>query len=556
MKLPNGQRENWSSNLGFILAAAGSAVGLGNIWKFPYIAGENGGGAFVLVYLICIAIIGLPVMLCEITLGRKTQRNPVGALRVLSPSSSNVAHLLGGAMVLGAIFLLGFQRYGWGVLALALGIAIFRYSWTVVGAMGVIAGFVILSFYSVVAGWTLGYVIKSALRLIDASSVEAATDHFVAFAGSPGWSISCHFAFMVMCVAIVIKGVKSGIERWSRILMPMLLLLLIVLIIRGITLENGTAGVRFLLSPDFSKLTTEAVLIALGHAFFTLSLGMGAMITYGSYMKKDQNIFTSSLAITFLDTLIAIMAGLAIFPAVFAEGFEPTKGAGLVFLVLPAVFSKIPLGTLWATLFFLLLMVAALTSGISLLEVVTAYFVDERKWSRTRATLIFGGVIFLIGIPCALSPDKDIVGWTRLPWLQNILANAFDIKLGCFLDVMDTAASNWLLPLGGLFIALFVGWIWGTRKAVEEIREGSHNFADVHLWSLLAGLRDDASHNSDVHVITLASLWGIFIRFVSPVAVMIAFLNTIGWLDFGAEKHAPPPSPSVEQVDGVVAAQE
>jgi len=443
-------------------------------------------------------------------------------------------------MLLAGVFIFTFHRIGWGFVSLALGAAIFRYGWTVVGALGVVAGFVILAFYSVVAGWTLGYLVQSVLGRVNAGTQDLATTHFVNFAGNPAWSISCHFVFMLLCILIVVRGVKSGIERWSRILMPVLFLLLLVLIMRGITLENASAGVRFLLSPDFSKLSSQSVLIALGHAFFTLSLGMGAMITYGSYMSEKQNIFLSSLSIAFLDTLIALMAGLAIFPAVFAEGFEPAKGAGLVFMVLPAVFSKIPLGTLWASLFFLLLMVAALTSGISLLEVVTAYFVDERKWTRAKATIVFGSVIFLLGIPCALSPDKDIAGWSRLEWLHTALVKTFDIKLGCFLDVLDTMASSWMLPLGGVFIAIFVGWIWGTRNAVIEIRRGSHNFADVHLVSLLAGLKDDPSHNSDIHVVTLASVWGFFIRFVTPIAVTIAFLNTIGWLDLGSKEEAPP----------------
>ncbi len=526
----NGQREHWSSNLGFILAAAGSAVGLGNIWKFPYITGENGGGAFVLVYLICIAIIGLPVMLCEITLGRHTQRNPVGAIHTLKPSSSTVAHLIGAGFVLSGLFLGAFGQWGWALLSLALGAAIFRFGWTVLGGMGVAAGFVILSYYSVVAGWTIGYFIQHLTGSIDASTADLSTQHFVNFVKSPAWSIGCHFAFLALCVGIVVRGVKSGIERWSKILMPILFLLLIVLIIRGITLEGASAGIRFFLSPDFSKLSATGILLALGHAFFTLSLGMGAMITYGSYMSKKQNIFTSALSITFLDTLIALMAGLAIFPAVFAQGLDPKGGPGLVFITLPTVFATMPGGMLWATLFFLLLLIAALTSGISLLEVVTAYFVDEKKWSRTQATLVFGSVIFALGLPSALSADSDITGWGPVAWIGNGITWAFHTSHGCFLDIMDILSSNYLLPLGGLFIALFVGWIWGTKKAVEEIRHGSHNFADVHFFSLLAGLKDDPSHNSPVHVFTLASIWGIFIRFISPVAVLIAFLDKIGWL--------------------------
>ena len=531
-----GKREQWGSGLGFILAAAGSAVGLGNIWKFPYITGQNGGGAFVLVYLLCIAVIGLPVMLCEITLGRKTHRNPVGAFRILSPGSSTVAHLIGFGLCLAGFILFCFGRYGWGVVSLLLGLAVFRYAWTAVGIMGVIAGFTILSFYSVVAGWTIGYMVKAVSGGLDFATVGVAKQHFGAFIGNPLYAIGYHFLFMSITVAIVVMGVQGGIERASKILMPILFLILLVLIIRAVTLPGALAGIRFYLSPDFSKLNAESVLIALGHAFFSLSLGMGAMITYGSYVKREQNLFLSALSITALDTLIALMAGLAIFPAVFAEGFHPDAGPGLVFQILPAVFHHMPGGALWATLFFMLLFVAALTSAISLLEVVTAYFVDERRWTRPVATIVFGGIIFLLGCFSAVS----VGSWpSYLEWLRDALHWAFGATKGSFFDIVDNLASNWMLPLGGLFISIFVGWIWGTKHAVDEIRHGSENFADVHLIALLAGLKDDPSHNDHKHVITLASLWGIFIRFVSPVAVMLTFLYTIGWLD--VKKNAPAP---------------
>lgn len=540
-------REHWSGSLGFVLAAAGSAVGLGNIWKFPYITGENGGGAFVLVYLVCIAVIGLPVMLCELALGRKTQRNPVGAFRAVSPVTSRLAHLIGAGMVLSSVFLFLFQAWGWALVTLLLGLAVFRYGWVMVGAMGVLAGFVILSFYSVVAGWTLGYAVKALLGGLHFADMEQATGAFVSFVGHPGWAIGCHFVFMVLCVAIVSRGIRSGIERWSKILMPLLFLLLVVLIIRGITLPGAAAGVRFYLTPDFSKINAQSVLVALGHAFFSLSLGMGAIITYGSYVRREQNLFRASLSIAALDTLVALMAGLAIFPAVFAQGFDPGGGPGLVFMVLPTVFNRIPAGALWAFLFFILLLVAALTSGISLLEVVTAYFVDERKWSRTRAAVVFGFVIFLVGGLCALSPDAGITGWKHLEWLHRPLTRLFHLSHGCFFDVLDNLASNWMLPLGGLLISIFVGWVWGTRKAVDEIRHGAHNFSDVHIVSLLAGLREDPVHGAPTQVFTPAALWGIFIRLVSPVAVMIAFLNTIGWLDLTPQAEEPPPPPPVEQ---------
>jgi NSS family neurotransmitter:Na+ symporter len=617
------KREHWGSSLGFVLAAAGSAIGLGNIWKFPYITGENGGGAFVIVYLVCIAVIGLPVMLCEITLGRHSQRNPVGAFKAVAPKSSTVAHLIGAAILLNAFFLFCFGRWQMGLLAVAVGLMVFRFGWVVVGAMGVLAGFIILSYYSVVAGWTIGYMVEEGtgrlstvpedqtpkvLAEIVISKVQAPPDglakeleakglkqeeidaqlktaarqamldylrrdldvkglpdnwqtmddkvfaelvtmplvalpraqlqeeavrlyggtvkdkdgkdtysnelqtaisgaRFGDSVSSPTYALTFHLIFMALCIGIVALGVQKGIERYSKILMPLLFLLLIVLIVRGMTLPGATKGVQFFLSPDFSKLTAASVLVALGHAFFSLSLGMGAMITYGSYVDRKSNLFVSALSIVVLDTLVALLAGMAIFPAVFAMKYTPDAGPGLVFKILPAVFQHITWGPLWATIFFLLLLVAALTSGISLLEVVTAYFVDELNWSRRQAAIVFGIIIAILGGFCAVND-------------------------GVF-NVLEDVSSNWMLPLGGMFIALFVGWIWGTKNAVDEIRHGSHNFADVHLFSLLAGLKDDDSHNSHVHVFTLASLWGIFIRFVAPFFVLLVFLQGIKWLNLG-----------------------
>lgn len=662
------QREQWGSGLGFVLAAAGSAIGLGNIWRFPYITGENGGGAFVLIYLLCILIIGMPVMLCEITLGRHTQRNPVGAIRAVAPSSSTIAHALGGFLVLTGVALLLFQHWGWAVICLMFGAAIFRFSWTVVGAMGVFAGFIILSFYSVVAGWTLGYSVQSIsgrmstdprtqssevlahviLTRAQAEFPEDAAEHidarddlspvditraveqarqahvirnvnqafgitlepppepmnpyqfasyfdkaladavprdllldrlaephggaetrqaadgsthleyprglhsevagsmFNRFMKNGAYAVTFHFFFMLLCVGIVCLGVQGGIEKTAKILMPTLLLLIVALIVRGLTLPGAMEGVRFYLSPDFSKLNPKSVLEALGHAFFSLSVGMGAMITYGSYVQKEENIFVSTLSIVSLDTILALLAGLAIFPALFAGGFDPGAGPGLVFITLPAVFNQMPLGAFWAAVFFVLLLIAALTSGVSLLEVVTAYLVDEHGWSRKIAASVIGLFIFLIGAVAALS----VADWSRVLWLQQTFLALFQSTKGSFFDVLDNLGSNWLLPLGGLFIAIFVGWVWGTRKAIQEIRHGSHNFGDVHLVSLLAGLKDDPSHNSDVHVLTLASVWGIFIRFISPIAVLIAFLDTLGWLDITgtAPSTALPPPDQAEEV--------
>ena len=522
----NTVREHWSNGIGFILAAAGSAIGLGNIWKFPYITGQNGGGAFVLVYLLCIGVIGIPVMLCELSLGRHTQQNPIGAFRTIAPKSSLLAHFFGLCMVLTGIGLLCFQNYGMGLLLLVMGIAVFRYSWTVVGFAGVVAGFVILSFYSVVAGWTIGYFAKAVSGGLDFKTTAESAQAFDHFKHSPLCGIGFHIAFMLACALVVWGGVKNGIERWSKILMPLLFLLLYAMILRSMTLPGAMKGVAFLLSPDFSKLTANGVLLALGHAFFTLSLGMGAMLTYGSYASKKENLFLTCLMIVALDTMAALLAGLAIFPAVFAYGGEPNGGPGLLFHVLPVVMNQMPLGSLWAALFFLLVFIAALTSGISLLEVVVAAMIDELKMARHAAVIISTVIIIVLGCFCAVSLDN----WDKLPYLHRLLVGVFNVSQNSFFEFMDNIASNWLLPLGGLASSLFVGWIWGTKKAVEEIRHGSHNFADVHLISLLAGLKDDSNHNNPHQVLTLAALWGIFIRFISPVAITIAFLHLIGWM--------------------------
>lgn len=413
-------REHWGSRLGFILAAAGSAIGLGNVWKFPFITGLYGGAAFVLVYLVCILLIGVPVMLIEFAIGRKTQRNPVGAYRAIGGRKS---------------------------------------LWVWAGGLGVIAGFVILSYYSVVAGWCLGYVLKSIGGGFAAFDDPAeAGEAFAAFAGNPSQAIFAHLAFMLTCILVVAQGVRSGIEKASRVLMPTLLVILFMLVFRGLTLEGSGAGVEFLFRADLSKLSGDAILVALGHAFFTLSLGMGAMITYGSYLSRHDNLLSSAFWVIILDTGIALLAGIAIFTAVFAFGLAPDSGPGLIFHVLPVVFGHMPGGAFFAFLFFVLLSIAAITSGVSLLEVVIAYFVDEKGWQRQRATWIMGGIIFLIGVPSALSFG---------PWSG--------IKIGewSLFDFFDYMSFKYMLPLGGLLSILFVLSRWTVSGFLEELRRGS-----------------------------------------------------------------------------------
>ncbi len=450
------KRENWGSKTGFILAAAGSAIGLGNIWKFPYIAGENGGASFIIVYLICIAIIGLPVLMAEILIGRTAQRDPVGAFYKLKQSKF----------------------------------------WAAVGGMGIVGGILILSFYAVIAGWSLGYIVESfSGNFFDFTSPASSSDHFNSLVGNIYWNIGFFALFMLLTMAIVYSGIKNGIERGSKILMPILFILLIIVMIRGVTLEGAGKGLDFLFNPDWSKINPQAILIALGHAFFTLSLGMGAMLTYGSYMSKKDSIPNASLQVVVLDTVIALIAGIAIFTAVFAVGLDPAAGPGLLFHTLPSVFIQMPGGYLFSILFFVLLSIAALTSAISLLQVVVSYYIDEKKWNRHKAVIIMGFCIFLLGIPSVLS--------------YNYLADFTIFGLN-FFDLVDFIASNIMLPLGGMLIAIFVGWIWGFDKAIVNLKEGAEKLIEDHPW--------------------IISFWKIFLRYFSPILIFLVLLHSTGIL--------------------------
>jgi NSS family neurotransmitter:Na+ symporter len=450
-------REHWGSKIGFVLAASGSAIGLGNIWKFPYIAGENGGAAFIFVYLICIAIVGLPVVVAEILMGRTTQRNPVGAFRELSKSKF----------------------------------------WASIGGLGVLAGFVILSFYTVIAGWSLGYIIEALKGNFSMlGTAEQANTHFNSLVGDPTWMIGFYTIFFAFTMAVVYLGVKDGIEKGSKVMMPILVVILIILMIKGITLKGSSAGLMFLWNPDWSKVTGQSILIALGHAFFTLSLGMGALMTYGSYLGKKTNIPNAAIQIVILDTVIALMAGIAIFTAVFATGQDPAMGPGLIFNTLTVVFGSMTGGYFFGLLFFILLTLAALTSSISLLEVVVAYFVDERGWQRHQAVILFGSLVYLFGIPSALS--------------FNLLSD-FTLNHKTFFDTVDYLASNILLPLGGFFIAIFVAWIWGFDKALKELKSGAEQIFENRK--------------------RVISTFKVFLKYISPVMIFIVFLHSIGLLE-------------------------
>ncbi|NQY91186.1 MAG: sodium-dependent transporter [Deltaproteobacteria bacterium] len=385
-------RGNWSGRVGFVLAAAGSAIGLGNIWMFPYRAGQYGGAAFVLVYLGAVVLVGLPLLNSEILLGRATRRNPVGALRLLSPGTG----------------------------------------WPVVGWLGVIAGFVILSYYGVVAGWALDYTWMAVSGQLFSSTSGSMSGAFEKLVANGPRQVLWQGLFMLATIFIVSRGVEQGIERTGKILMPLLFGIVLVLLGYSLTSEGVERGLDFFMRPRFSELGWQGALAALGQAFFSLSLGMGAMITYGSYLGEDESLPGSVAMIAVADTALAILAGLVIFPLVFTFNLEPSAGPGLVFITLPQAFAMMPAPAFLASLFFLLLIFAALTSAVSLLEVAVAFLVDEFKLPRVTASVGAGAIIFCLGLPSALSEG--------------------------FLDHVDALASNWLLPVGGLCTALFVGW--------------------------------------------------------------------------------------------------
>ena len=427
-------RGGFSSRLGFIMAASGSAIGLGNIWRFPYVVGENGGAAFVLIYLAFVFLIGAAVMLAELALGRHTSRNPVGAFKAAAPGT-------------------------W---------------WKLIGLVGVITGVAILSFYGVIAGWTVGYFFKTVTgSFSEAISADASTELFTSFVASPQATIGLLLLFLTVTALIVWRGISGGIELVSKILMPVLFGLLVLLAFRAVTLSGGAKGLEFYLTPDFSKITTSTFPAALGQAFFSLSLGMGAMITYGSYIGKSDNLFTSAGLVCFFDTLIALLAGLIIFPALFHAGLSPSGGVGLVFQVLPTLFAEMPAGQLFGATFFLLLAIAALTSTISLLEVPVSYIIDEWGWTRGQAVLGTTMFTFLLGVPSALA-------FGAVPFFTSLPEIGMD-----FLTLMSVVFGNYSLTLGSLGLALFVGYRWGVDAASAEIESEGVVFAFKPVWSFL-----------------------------------------------------------------------
>lgn len=456
----------WSSRLTFILAATGSAVGLGNIWKFPYITGENGGGAFVLVYLVCIALIGIPIMMAEVMLGRRGRKSPINTMRALAAAENRSS------------------------------------AWTMLGWLGVAAGFLILSYYSVIAGWALSYVFHTAVGTFDGQTADGVASIFQGLTDDPEKLIAWHSIFIFITMAIVAQGVKKGLERTVTYLMPILAGILVVLVVYALNNADFREGAEFLFFPDFSKISAGAVLTAMGHAFFTLSLGMGAIMIYGSYMPDNAPIGSTCIVIAVADTAVALLAGLAIFPLVFTYGLEPGQGAGLIFSTLPIAFGQMPWGSFFGTLFFLLLTLAALTSAISLIEPAVAWLVENKGLSRVRASIYSGLGIWVLGLGSVLSfnvwSDKTLsltvkIGESVIPLVDK----------ATFFDSIDYLTSNIMLPLGGLLMALFAGYSMSIASTKQEL-----------------GLKDNAYN-----------IWRVLVRYVTPILVLIVFLHAIGILD-------------------------
>lgn len=399
-------RGQWASRLGFILATAGAAVGLGNLWKFPYLMGKNGGFQFLAAYLIFVVLLGLPVMITEMSIGRMTQKNPIGAFRSIN------------------------KRV------------------TFIGVMSVVSAFVILSYYSVIGGWLLKYIVSYATTF-------APPANFAAYIATPVQPIIWHFVFMLLACFICFKGTK-GIEKASSIMMPALFLLLLALIIRSVTLPGAESGLRFMFSPSGSgsRFSAQSLVAAMGQVFYSLSLGMGITVTYGSYLRRNADIPKSCATVAGLDTMAAIMAGLAIFPAVFAFGQEPAQGPSLIFGTLPDVFAQLPGGAIFAILFFVLMFFAAVTSAMALLECVVSFVVDAFHWSRARAVFVLGALVFVLGVPSSLS--------------FGILSEV-TIFHYTFFDFMGVITDNFLLPLGGIAMCVYVGWFWGPGKLLAHM---------------------------------------------------------------------------------------
>ncbi|MEA4883324.1 MAG: sodium-dependent transporter [Clostridia bacterium] len=441
------KREIFGSRLGFLFAAAGSAIGLGSLWRFPWLVGANGGSAFLIIYLVIAVFIGISLFMCELVLGRATQSSNVGAFRKISPS------------------------------------------WASLGGLGPLAAFLILCFYSVVGGWIIYYFFRTIAGL-NITDPALTAELFNNFTADPVLPLVLHGIFMGLTMLICYKGVVNGIEKASTIMMPILFAIIVPLAVRALTLPGAAEGLRFYLVPDFSRVTAKTFMDAMGQVFFSLSLGMGATLTYGSYLGKHENIPVLSLIVTLVDVLIGFMAGIIIFPIVFSFGFQPGAGTGLTFITMPAIFSEMPAGKLFGSIFFFLFFLSALTSSISLLEAAIAYLIEEHGWDRKRATLVSGTVSFVVGCLASLAMGP---------------LSGFTIKGLNFFGQLDWVSATILQPLCGILTAILVSWIWGSRNAIQEITsDGRVKFA-------------------------LASIWtNVILRCVAPISVGLIFLAGLG----------------------------
>ena len=440
-------RENFGSRFGALVAMAGSAVGLGNLWRFPYLVGENGGAAFIIVYILLCFLICLPIFISEFVIGRRSQKNAFAAYRDLSGGSA----------------------------------------WKWVGLMTVIVPLVVASYYSVIGGWSIQYLFKSLTFSFTGDTQDAINTIFTDFVSSPWPPLVCHTLFLLVTAIVVMSGIKGGIEKFSKIMMPLLFFIVIGIAVYSLTLPGADAGVRYLFHPDFSKIDGKACAAALGQAFFSLSLGFGTILTYGSYVSKKENIMFQSTATAVSDLMFALIAGTAIMPAVFAFGLNPQSGPGLVFETLPYVFSQMPAGGFIAILFFVALIVAAVTSSISMFEVAAAYLIEEKNMSRVAACSLIFVICWVFGAFCSLSfgPMSDILIFGRT-----------------IFDFFDNLSSNILMTLGSLMTVLFVGWRLKKTDIYDEFTNGGTLSANVRIFGVL---------------------W-FLIRYIAPLAIIFIFL--------------------------------
>ena len=447
------QQGEWSSRFAFILAATGSAVGLGNIWKFPYVTGENGGGAFVLVYLLCVLLIGIPLMMAETMLGRRSKQNPIHTMEILTKEAGADPN------------------------------------WHYLGWMGVAAGFLILSYYSVIAGWASAYVVKAFFGSFSGgnpSEIKAIFENFVA---SPMQLLFWHTVFMLATMLIVARGIEKGFEKSIRFLIPWLFALMILMVGYAMTTKGYFQGLNFLFRPDFSKLTADSILVAMGQAFFSLSLGMGSIMVYGAYLPKNVSIAKSSMIIAGADTIVALLAGIIIFPIVFSNGLHPNSGPGLVFETLPIAFGNMFGGWLVGVLFFVALVFAALSSSIALIEPAVAWLIENKGFSREKACLWSGLVAWLLGFGTVFSFNA----WKNVKLFDRT-----------FFELVDYLTANLMLPIGGFCIAVFAGWMMKQEHSKAEL-----DLPGEHLSY---------------------AVWKFLVCYIVPAAVFLVFLNVVGVL--------------------------